>query len=86
MQSGLTTGWIIGLCLTAVLAVIGWTVSISQALRMRVIAKLEKDQAMCMTNIASLNIRTSVLENRFDTLMAAILRIEALLQTHLGMK
>ena len=86
MQSGLTTGLIIGLCLTAVLAVIGWTVSVSQALRMRVIAKLEKDQAGCMSNIAALNIRTSVLENRYDTLLAAILRIEAMLQTHIGVK
>ena len=82
MQSGLTTGWIIGLCLTSAMAVIGWTVSISQALRMRVIAKMENDQCSLAAGVAALNIRTSVLENKYDTIQAALAEIKAML-THM---
>ena len=79
MQGGLTTGWIIGLCLTAVLAVIGWTVSISQALRMKVISKLENDQCAVAASVAALNIRTSVLENKYDTIQATLTEIKVML-------
>ena len=82
MQSGLTTGWIIGLCLTSAMAVIGWTVSISQALRMRVLTKLESDQCSMAAGVAALNIRTSVLENKYDTIQAALAEIKAML-THM---
>jgi hypothetical protein len=82
MQSGLTTGWIIGICLTSVMAVIGWTVTISQALRMRVLVKLENNQCAVAAGVAALNIRTSVLENKYDTIQSALADIKALI-THM---
>jgi hypothetical protein len=86
MESGLTTGWIIGLCLSVIMAVIGWTVSISQALRMRVFQKVEKDLIATTANVAANNIRISVLENKYDIIQSMLHEIKALLMTHLDKK
>lgn len=86
MGNGLTTGWIIGLCLSVVMAVIGWTVTISQALRMRLFQKIEKDLISTTANVQANNIRISVLENKYDSIQTMLHEIKALIMTHLDKK
>jgi hypothetical protein len=49
---------------------------------MRVLVKLENDQCAVAAGVAALNIRTSVLENKYDTIQAALAEIKALI-THM---
>ena len=84
MEGGLTIGWIIGLCFTTVMAVIGWTVTVSQALRMRVFQKLEKDQTVLAATVAANSTRIGVLETKYDTINLALAEIKLMLQKHLG--
>ena len=84
MNSGLTPAWIIGLCVTAALAVIGWTVSVTQALRMRVFQTMERDQAALVASVSAALARIGVLETKYDSITAALLEIKIMLQKHLG--
>ena len=84
MGNGLTLGWVVGICLTAVLAVIGWTVSISQALRMRVFQKIEKDQTTLAAAVSANCLRIGVLEAKYDAINQSLTDIKIMIQKHLG--
>lgn len=84
MANGLSIQWIIGICLTATLAIIGWTVTIAQALRMKTFEKIEREHILTQANVAANNIRISVLESKFDTINTSLVKIEHMLSTHIG--
>ena len=65
--------WIVVLCVTAVLAIVGWTTTVTLAARMRAMELLN-------ANVLSLNIRTSVLENKYDTIQIDLVEIKMILQ------
>lgn len=75
--------WIITLCLTAVVAVIGWTVTATLSMRMKAFERIEKDLLRMEGHSQATMTRVSVLENKYDVVAAALARIEALLQKHL---
>lgn len=65
--------WIIILCLTAVLAIVGWTTTANLSSRMGI---MEDIKAQCTAN----NVRIAVLENRYDTIQATLVEIKMILQ------
>jgi hypothetical protein len=79
----MTIEWIIALCVTAVVAVIGWTVTATLSMRMKAFETIKEDLIRMEANGQATATRVSVLENKYDTVLAAILRIEALLMKHL---
>jgi uncharacterized protein YqgV (UPF0045/DUF77 family) len=78
-----TVKWIIGMCIAVALAVMGWTVTGTLAMRMRVIEDLKDAQVSTQVNVSANNIRISVLENKYDTIQLSLSRIEAMLVEHL---
>ena len=84
MANGLSIQWIIGICLTATLAVVGWTVTIAQALRMKTFEKIEREHILTQANVAANNIRISVLESKFDTINTSLIKIEHMLSAHIS--
>ena len=83
MANGLSIQWIIGLCLATVVAIVGWTVTGSLALRMKSFDEVRMSVIEVQSNLSSNNIRLSVLENKYDTIQASLARIEALLMSHM---
>lgn len=83
MANGLSIQWAIGICLTATLAVVGWTITVAQALRMKTFEKIEKEHIATRANVDANNIRLSVLENKYDTINSALIEIKALIMTHM---
>jgi hypothetical protein len=89
-----TVKWIIALCVTAVIAVSGWTLTGTLAARSRSDIAVEttrekayedvrRDVTSVSANVSANNIRISVLENKYDTIDAALSEIKALLMTHM---
>jgi hypothetical protein len=76
--------WIVALCLTAVLAIVGWTVTGSLTIKLRTIDDLRNQQLSTQSNVSANNVRISVLENKYDTIQASLAEIKALLQTHIA--
>jgi hypothetical protein len=76
--------WIVALCLTAVLAIVGWTVTGSLTIKLRTIDDLRNQQLSTQSNVSANNVRISVLENKYDTIQAALAEIKALLQAHIA--
>ena len=68
-----TVKWIIVLCLTAVLAIIGWTTTANLSSRMGI---MEDIKAQCTAN----NVRIAVRENRYDMIQATLVEIKIILQ------
>jgi hypothetical protein len=77
------TTWIISLCVTATLMIVGWTLTASLAARMKSWEKLEKNVVAQEATQAALMTRVSVLENKYDTIQATLLEIKVLLMKHL---
>jgi len=75
--------WIIALCVTAVVAVIGWTVTATLSMRMRVFDGIQKDLIRMEAQIQSVCTRTSVLENKYDTVLATLQEIKGMLARHI---
>ena len=72
--------WITALCLTAVLAIIGWTTTINLAARMKVLEDIKTQQVLLGADIAANNVRISILETRWSTIQSELLDIRVLLQ------
>jgi hypothetical protein len=79
----MTIEWIIALCVTAVVAVIGWTVTATLSQRMKVFETIQRDLIRMEAQTQAVCTRTSVLETKYDTVMAALARIEVMLQRHM---
>jgi hypothetical protein len=75
--------WIIALCISIALAVMGWTVTGTLAIRMKAFEATESEVAGIKSNVAANNIRISVMENRFDTIQLSLADIKALITTHM---
>jgi hypothetical protein len=82
----MTVEWIIALSVSIIVAVIGWTLTASLASRMKLFGKVEKDLIRLEAVVSAADTRISVLEAQHTNVMAALTRIEALLQAHLGVK
>jgi Tfp pilus assembly protein PilO len=80
--NGKNVRWIIIVCLTATLAVVGWTVTATLMTRMKAFETIEKNTAELRSNVMANNVRLSVLENRYDTIMASLADIKALLRDY----
>ena len=65
--------WITVLCLTAVLAIIGWTTTANLAFQMKT---MEETRSQCAVNV----VRISVLENQYKTIQCDLADIKHLLQ------
>lgn len=75
--------WIIGLCVTAALAIIGWTTTANLAARMRTFEQIRIEAVDVKANIMANNVRVSVLETKYDTIQAALVEIKTLLLGHM---
>ena len=82
----MTIEWVLGFAGTAILAVIGWTLTASLASRMRQFAKIEKDMIRLEALMNADSTRISVLESQHNTVMASLSRIEGLLSEHLRVR
>ena len=65
--------WITALCLTAVLAIIGWTTTANLAFQMKT---MEETKAQSTENV----VRISVLENQYQTIQDDLKDIKLILQ------
>ena len=65
--------WITALCLTAVLAIIGWTTTANLAFQMKI---MEETKSQSTDNV----VRISVLENQYKTIQCDLTDIKRLLQ------
>jgi len=74
-----TLKWIIALCLTATLAIIGWTITGTLATRLKILENIQVSYSVLNANLMANNIRISVLENKYDTIQAALAEIKAIL-------
>lgn len=81
-----TVKWIIGLCVTAVLAVSGWTMAASLTSRMKMLEEMKATESNLQVNVSANNIRLSVLENKYDMICTQLAEIKALLTTRMGTK
>ena len=71
--------WIIALCLTATLAIVGWTTTINLAARMRVLEEVKTACSQLNASVSANNVRISVLENKYDTIQSALAEIKVIL-------
>ncbi len=71
-----TVKWIIGLCVVAVVAIVGWTTTANLAIRMRSYEEIKKDAAEIKANIMANNVRVSVLETKYDTIQVTLTEIK----------
>lgn len=72
--------WIVALCLTATLAVIGWTTTVTLATRMQALEAIQNQTHELKAVVAANNVRISVLENKYDTIQATLTEIKLILQ------
>ena len=79
-KRGAVLKWIIALCLTATLAIVGWTTTVNLAARMRALEEIKAVSAQLNASVAANNVRISVLENKYDTIQATLLEIKVILQ------
>ena len=75
--------WIIGLCLAATVAIVGWTVTATLSSRMKTFEEIRTQTAEVKANVMANNVRISVLENKYDTIQASLAEIKVLLQKHM---
>ena len=75
--------WIIGLCVTATLAIVGWTMTASLASRMRSFERMKETTIGIQAQQSATEVRVAVLENKYDTIQAALAEIKALLLGHM---
>lgn len=83
MEKNNTIKWIVALCITATLAIVGWTVTAGLAARTNILVDMQETTAALQENTMSNNVRLSVLENKYDTIQAALSEIKVLLQKHM---
>lgn len=72
--------WIISLCLTAVVAVVGWTITGTQAAKIRTAEQMQTDIRIVESSQQTQEIRLSVLENEYDNIMKTLDEIKDLLK------
>jgi len=75
--------WIIGICVTATLAIVGWTMNGSLASRMRTLERVKETAINLQAQQSATEIRIAVLENKYDTIQAALAEIKVLLMRHM---
>lgn len=79
-HSNAAVKWIIALCLTAVIAVVGWTVTATMATRMQTNQDMQEKITTVQTGINNNNIRVSVLENKYDNIMDTLEDIKEMIR------
>ena len=75
-----TVKWIVALCLTATLAIIGWTTTANLTARLRTLEEIKETAAQISATQQANTVRISVLENKYDTIQADLAEIKVLLQ------
>lgn len=80
IETSKTTQWIIALCVTVVLAIVGWTTTANLAIRIGNLEEIKKDAAEIKVSQQANNVRISVLENKYDTIQATLVEIKVILQ------
>jgi hypothetical protein len=75
--------WIVGLCVTSSLAIVGWTVTATLASRIKRMNDLHQTIDHVKVSVQAADVRISVLENKYDTIHAALTEIKIMLQKHL---
>lgn len=79
-----TVKWIVGLCVAAVLAIAGWTVTFTQVAKARAYETIITDAVNLKNMVTQDTIRIAVLESKYDSIETTLERIEGLLQAHIG--
>ena len=74
------TRWIIALCLTATLAVIGWTSTATLAIRMKALEEVQNQAHELRVTVVANNVRLAVLENKYDMIQSTLVEIKVLIQ------
>ena len=72
--------WIVALCLTAVLAVIGWTTTANLAARMTMLEEIKTQQSLLNTAVTKCDVRISVLETRWVAIQSDLTDIRLIVQ------
>ena len=72
--------WIVALCLTATLAIVGWSVTGTLATRMKTFEAIQNDYASLHAVVTANNVRLSVLENKYDNIQVSLTEIKLILQ------
>jgi len=72
--------WVIALCLTATLAIVGWTTTVTLAARMHALEEIKMVTAQLQTYAVANDKRISVLETKYDTIQATLLEIKVIVQ------
>ena len=79
--------WIIALCLTITLAIVGWTTTANLSMRLKAmdevrqsITEVEKKSTEIIAIQQANIVRISILENRYDTIQATLVEIKVMLQ------
>ena len=75
-----TTRWIVALCLTATLAVVGWTSTATMAIRMKALEEVQAQTQELRVTVVANNVRLAVLENKYDTIQATLVEIKVMVQ------
>ena len=75
-----TVKWIVALCVTAAIAIIGWTTTANLTARMRTIEEIKNTSNQIVATQQANNVRLSVLENKYDNIQATLLEIKVLVQ------
>ena len=72
--------WITALCLTAVLAIVGWTTTVNLAARMKMLEDIKAQQGLLTTSVAKCDIRISILETRWTMIQSDVTEIRLIVQ------
>ncbi len=79
-----TTRWIIALCITAVLAIAGWTVTFTQSLKARTYEAVVQEAVTLKGIVTAHTTQIAVLDTKYATFQESLNRIEELLVRHMG--
>ena len=72
--------WIVALCLTATLAIVGWTVSGTLMTRMKTFESIQQDHDVLSSVVMGNNVRISILENKYERIQMDLSEIKLILQ------
>jgi len=75
-----TSRWIIALCITVVIAVIGWTTTVNLSMRVRALERISEELSSLQHVVAVNSGRISVLESEYNMIQTRLTEIKALLE------
>jgi hypothetical protein len=75
-----TIKWIILLCVSATIAIVGWTTVANLGARLITLDEIKQTAVTIQAAQQANNVRISVLENKYDSIMAQLAEIKVMLQ------